>query len=176
MENVKNLVGKQFKNDFYNWLNYLERLGYKNYWKVLNAIDYGVSQNRERVFVVSILGEHKPYTFPQPIKLNRAIKDILEDTVDEKYYMNKPFKLVDKGNVKAEFTNISFEQTKRIYGTDSYFQCLSAKDRGTNNILISAYLTDFGYKQTSQILNKEGIAATLDTMQGGHREPKILEE
>ena len=176
LENVKNLVGKQFKNDFDKWLNYLENLGYKNYWKVLNAKDYGVPQNRERVFVVSILIEHKPYTFPQPIKLNRAIKDILEDTVDEKYYMNKPFKLVDKGNVKAEFTNINFEQSKRIYGTDSYFQCLSAKDRGINNILIEAYLEEINFKQTSQILSSEGISATLNTMQGGHREPKILEE
>jgi DNA (cytosine-5)-methyltransferase 1 len=86
LENVKNLVGKQFKSDFDKWLNYLESLGYKNYWKVLNAKDYGVPQSRERVFVVSVLGEHKPYTFPQPIKLNRAIKDILEDTVEEKYY------------------------------------------------------------------------------------------
>ena len=176
LENVKNLVGKKFKNDFNKWLDYLEGLGYTNYWKVLNAKDYGVPQNRERVFVVSVLGEHKPYTFPQPIKLNKAIKDILEDTVGEKYYMNKPFKLVDKGNIKAEFTNINFEQDKRIYGTDSYSQCLLAKSRGTNNILISAYLTDFRYKQTSQVLNKEGISATLDTMQGGHREPKILEE
>ena len=156
-------------------MKYLEGLGYTNYWKVLNAKDFGVPQNRERVFVMSILEDHKPYTFPQPVKLDKSIKDILEDEVDEKYYMNKPFKLVDKGNVKAEFTDRNFDQGKRIYGTDSYFQCLGAADRGTNNILISAYLTDFGYKQTSKILNKEGIAATLDTMQGGHREPKILE-
>ena len=175
LENVKNLVGKKFRNDFDKWLKYLEGLGYTNYWKVLNSKDFGVPQNRERVFVVSILKDHKPYTFPQPVKLDKVIKDILEDTVDEKYYMNKPFKLVDKGRIKAEFTNINFEQSKRIHGTDSYFQALSAADRGTNNILIDAYLTDFSYKQTSQILNKEGIAATLDTMQGGHREPKILE-
>ena len=57
-------------------LNNLEELGYIVSWKVLNAKDFGVPQNRERVFVVSILGEHKPYTFPQPIKLNKAIKDI----------------------------------------------------------------------------------------------------
>ena len=175
LEIVKNLVGKKNKPQFDEWLKFLEDLGYTNYWKVLNAKDYGVPQNRERVFVVSILGEHKPYTFPQPIKLKRAIKDILEDTVDEKYYINKPFELVNKGNIKAEFTNISCKQAKVIYGTDSYFQCLTAKDRGTNNILISAYLTNFGYKQTSKILNKEGICSTLDTMQGGHREPKILE-
>lgn len=143
LENVKNLVGKQFKNDFNKWLDYLEGLGYTNYWKVLNAKDYGVPQSRERVFCISILGEHKPYEFPKQIKLNRAVKDILEDTVDEKYYTNKPFKLVDKGNVKAEFTNISFNQAKRINGIDSYFHCLTARDRGIDNILVSAHLTDF---------------------------------
>ena len=69
MENVKNLVGKKFKTQFDEWLEYLEELGYTNYWKVLNAKDYGVPQNRERVFCISILGEHEPYKFPQPIKM-----------------------------------------------------------------------------------------------------------
>lgn len=174
MENVKNLVGKKHKPQFDEWLQYLETLGYTNYWQVLNAKDYGVPQNRERVFVVSILGEHEPYKFPEPIKLDKVIRDILDDKVEEKYYINKPFKLVDKGRVKAEFTGVNFEQSKRIYGIDSYFQTLAAKDRGTNNILIDAYLTDFKYKQTSQILNQDGICTTLDTMQGGYREPKIL--
>ena len=163
MENVKNLVGKKHKPHFDKWLEWLSEQGYTNYWKVINAKDY-VPQNRERVFVVSILGEHKPYTFPQPIKLNRAMKDILEDTVDEKYYMNKPFELVDKGNVKAEFTNINFEQTKRIHGIDSYFQTLPTGDRSTNNILVKARLTDFAYKQINQVLDSEGICVTLDTM------------
>lgn len=176
LENVKNLIGKRHKQDFDNWLKYLENLGYTNYYKVLNAKDYGVPQNRERVFCISILGKHTPYTFPQPIKLNIAIKDVLEDTVDEKYYMNKPFKLVNKGNVKAEFTNRNFNQAKVIYGTDSYFKCLTAKDRGIDNILIKAHLEGINFKQTSQILSSEGISATLNTMQGGHREPKILEE
>ena len=176
LENVKNLVGKKNKPQFDEWLKFLEDLGYTNYWKVLNAKDYEVPQNRERVFVVSILGDHKPYSFPPPIKLDKAIKDILESEVEEKYYMNKPFKLVDKGRIKAEFINVNFEQSKRIHGIDSYFQELSAADRGINNILIDAYLTDFKYKQTSQILNREGICSTLDTMQGGHREPKILEK
>ena len=88
MENVKNLVGKRFKPQFDEWLKYLESLGYTNYWQVLNAKDYGVPQNRERVFVISILGDHKPYKFPTPIKLNKRIKDILEDDVDIKYYLS----------------------------------------------------------------------------------------
>ena len=175
LENVKNLVGKKFKSDFDEWLNYLEGLGYKNYWKVLNAKDYGVPQNRERVFVVSILNDNQGYKFPKPIKLTKRIKDILEDGVDEKFYMNKPFKLVDKGRIKAEFTEINFEQTKRIHGTDSYFQALAAQDRGINNILVKAELTCYNNNQVNRILGDEGICSTLDTMQGGHREPKILE-
>ena len=174
LENVKNLVGKKFKNDFDKWLNYLEGLGYKNYWKVLNAKDYGVPQNRERVFVVSILNDNQGYEFPKSIKLTKCIKDILENEVDEKFYMNKPFKLVDKGRIKAEFTEINFEQTKRIHGTDSYFQSLAAQDRGINNILVKAELTCYNNNQVNRILGDEGICSTLDTMQGGHREPKIL--
>ena len=61
LENVKALVQKKHRKDFDIWLEKLESLGYSNYWQVLNAKDYGIPQNRERVFVVSILGEHKPY-------------------------------------------------------------------------------------------------------------------
>ena len=89
LENVKNLVGKKFKSQFEEWLSYLENLGYMNYWQVLNAKDYGVPQNRERVFVVSILGDHKPYKFANKIPLDKCIADILEDEVDEKYYLSE---------------------------------------------------------------------------------------
>ena len=89
LENVKNLVGKKFKPQFDEWLDYLESLGYTSYWKVLNAKDYGVPQNRERVFVISILGDHKPYKFADKIPLDRCIADILEDEVDEKYYLSE---------------------------------------------------------------------------------------
>lgn len=88
LENVKNLVSKRFKTDFDNWLEYLESLGYTNYWKILNAKDFGVPQNRERVFVVSVLGEHVPFEFPKSIPLTKNIKDMLEDEVDGKYYMS----------------------------------------------------------------------------------------
>lgn len=86
MENVKNLVGKKFKPEFDKWCELLESLGYVNYWKILNAKDYGMPQNRERVFMVSIAGPHIPYEFPEPIKLNKSVKDILEEDIDEKYY------------------------------------------------------------------------------------------
>ena len=118
MENVKNLVSKKFKPQFDEWLKYLEDLGYTNYWKVLNAKDYGVPQNRERVFVVSILGEHKPYEFPKPIPLNKTIKDILEDDTKEKHYIKydtnekntQPEILVDS-NIKPSVRK-NFEREK----------------------------------------------------------------
>lgn len=91
LENVKNLVGKKFKPEFDKWLQTLDSLGYNNYWKVLNAKDYGVPQNRERVFVVSIRKDvdTRGYTFPEPFKLNRRLKDVLETNVDEKYYLKQ---------------------------------------------------------------------------------------
>lgn len=91
LENVKNLVGKKFKPEFDKWLKTLDSLGYNNYWKVLNAKDYGVPQNRERVFVVSIRKDVDThgYTFPRPFKLNRRLKDVLETNVDEKYYLKQ---------------------------------------------------------------------------------------
>ena len=137
LENVKNLVGKKFKPQFDEWLSYLEELGYTSYWQVLNAKDYGAPQNRERVFVISVLGEHKPYEFPKPILLERCIKDILEDEVDEKYYINKPFHLVNKGH-QAELDIKGMDCIKRVYSTDK-------------------------------------VSPSLTTMQGGLREPKILE-
>ena len=88
MENVKNLIGKKNKSNFEEWLKYLESLGYTNYWQVLNAKHYGIPQNRERVFVVSILGKHKPYEFPKGFKLEKNIKSMLEDGVDIKYYLS----------------------------------------------------------------------------------------
>ena len=108
LENVKNLVGKKFKPEFDKWLQTLDSLGYNNYWKVLNAKDYGVPQNRERVFVVSIRKDVDThgYTFPEPFKLNRRLKDVLETNVDEKYYLKQD--LVDtfiKRLAKREVSN-----------------------------------------------------------------------
>lgn len=87
MENVANLVSKKFIGTFQNWLNVLSELGYTNYWQVLNAKDYGVPQNRKRVFVVSILNSNEPYYFPKSFETDIRLKDILEGYVDEKYYL-----------------------------------------------------------------------------------------
>ena len=89
MENVKNLVSKKFKPGFEEWLKALEEIGYTNYYSVLNAKDFGIPQNRERVFCVSILGEHEPYIFPEKQELTIRLKDVLEDDVDKKYYLSE---------------------------------------------------------------------------------------
>lgn len=88
MENVKALVSKKFIGEFRKWCMELESYGYTNYCKVLNSKDYGVPQNRERIFVVSILGEHPIFHFPEPIPLEKRLKDVLEPEVDDKYVLS----------------------------------------------------------------------------------------
>lgn len=93
-ENVKNLLSKKHIHNFNAYLETMEQLGYTNYYQVLNAKDYGIPQNRERVFTISIRKDtDKGYVFPQPQELKLRLKDMLEDKVDEKYYLsNKLFK------------------------------------------------------------------------------------
>ena len=87
MENVKNLVGKNHKDNFLKFLDYLESLGYKNSWAILNARDYGVPQNRERVFCVSELEGREIFDFPEPVELKYKLNDLLDKEVDEKFYL-----------------------------------------------------------------------------------------
>ena len=91
MENVPEVIGTNNIKSFASWLAKLETLGYKCYWKVLNAKDYGIPQNRERCFMVSVLGDYY-YQFPQPIKLDKKLKDLLEENVDEKFYLSDKMK------------------------------------------------------------------------------------
>jgi DNA (cytosine-5)-methyltransferase 1 len=130
MENVKALASEKFQDDFRVWREELENMGYTNYWQILNAKDYGIPQNRERVFMVSILGEYK-YYFPKPFELKLRLKDMLEDEVDEKFYL-------------------SDKQLKGIYNT-------KYESMGIDRI-----------KTT-----EDETMNTIDTMQGGNREPKI---
>ena len=86
MENVPEVIGKKNIDDFHKWENKLEQLGYKNYVEILNAKDYGIPQNRKRCFMVSVLGEYA-YNFPIKFKREYRLKDLLERTVDKKYYL-----------------------------------------------------------------------------------------
>ena len=88
MENVAALVSEKFRPFFLEWERLMCRYGYTNYNKVLNAKDYGIPQNRERIFMVSILDPNKAFYWPDPFKLQKRLKDVLEQNVDEKYYLS----------------------------------------------------------------------------------------
>ena len=88
-ENVKNLLSKKHRHNFDSYLEIMESIGYKNYYQVLNAKDYGIPQNRERVFTISIRNDiNKEFIFPPKQELKLKLKDMLEDEVDEKYYLS----------------------------------------------------------------------------------------
>lgn len=87
-ENVKALVSAKFLPYFKKWQCELASYGYTNFAQVLNAKDYGVPQNRERIFMISILDRNASYHFPEPFKLEKRLKDVLEQNVDEKYYLS----------------------------------------------------------------------------------------
>ena len=107
-ENVKNLTGKKFKEQFELVLKSLEEAGYSNYWKVLNAKNYGIPQNRERVFIISIRKDiDKGYEFPKPFPLQLRLKDMLDDEVDEKFYLD---------STKEYFIKHSFESEEKGNG------------------------------------------------------------
>ena len=110
MENVKALLSQTFSEDWKEINLRLERLGYKNYAESLIATDFGVPQTRDRVFIVSIKGEYS-YTFPKPFKLQKKLKDYLEDEVDEKYFLSdKQIKRI----TESTFT----QAAKRIHKSD----------------------------------------------------------
>ena len=91
-ENVKALTSNKFKETFQMFLNELSEYGYNTYWQVLNAKDYGIPQNRERVYVMIVRKDldNGKFEFPEPFKSDIALKDVLEDRVDESYYVNTP--------------------------------------------------------------------------------------
>lgn len=88
MENVPDVVGTNNIKHFAEWVRKLESLGYYNKWETLNAKDYGIPQNRERCFMVSLQGDYY-YEFPQPKPLELRLEDMLEDDVPESYYLSE---------------------------------------------------------------------------------------
>lgn len=137
MENVKALVSKKFKPTFDKWCEWLEGQGYTNYWQVLNAKDYDIPQNRERVFMISILGAHEPYIFPEKQELHIRLKDVLEKEVDEKFYLSeeKVSKLVSRFDLKDESFLLGGEQKNQSIKKDGISTTLtSSMGTGGGNI------------------------------------------
>ena len=149
MENVKNLVSKKFIADFEKWLEFLESLGYTNHWQVLNAKDYGIPQNRERVFCISILGD-KEFVFPEKQPLRLRLKDLLEDEVDEKFYLSR-----------KQINRIKFSTVK---GDHKRPKCIQIGQYDT--------LTRKNSNRY-RVYDDEGISPTIHTCQGGNRQPSI---
>lgn len=114
LENVKALVSGKFKPFFNKWEQELASYGYTNYWRVLNSKDYGIPQNRERVFLISILNCDEDFRFGDPYELPIRLKDMLEENVDEKYYLDdeKVQKFIEHCDRKqAEGCGFKFEPT-----------------------------------------------------------------
>lgn len=107
MENVPQVHGKKNIEHFEKWIEFLESKGYSNYWQDLNAKNYGIPQNRNRCYMVSILGEYS-YEFPQPIPLELKLGDLLEAEVDEKYYLSDA---AIQGRAMSNFRQYSLEKS-----------------------------------------------------------------
>lgn len=146
-ENVKNLVSKKFFDDFNNLLEVLNELGFNSYWKVLNAKDCGIPQNRERVFVISIRKDidNDTYDFPKPFDTGIRLKDVLDKEVDEKYYLSKNIQErfvmnIEKYDSENNIGYIPKEQIPIDKSTNDtnfnleYSNCITAReDRGVSN-------------------------------------------
>ena len=147
MENVKNLVGKKNKPHFEEWLQTLETLGYNNYWKVINAKYCGVPQNRERVFCVSIRKDVDDGMFSFEADFDNCIrlKDILEDEVDEKYYLSEK---KTKGLIYT-IKEKGYKNPQDAYTTDGRSYCIDSNyHKGTSK-------GDVGKCRRTQIIVKE---------------------
>lgn len=147
MENVPQVHSKKNMPDFQKWIDFLESKGYSNYYQDLNAKDFGIPQNRNRCFMVSILGEYD-FEFPKPIPLDKVMKDMLEDEVDEKYYItsDKAKILIDKLIADGK---ILTERTKEVASVNT----LGFIDKGT------------GKHQSNMVLGSDGLMTCEDASQ-----------
>lgn len=155
-ENVKNLISKKHKHNFNAYIETMNELGYTSCYQVLNAKDYGIPQNRERVFTISIRKDLNEYfIFPQKQELKLRLKDMLEDEVDEKYYLSdKMIKYISADNNKWTGNNKESLINKSIASTintgEGSRRC-DASNYISNNVednydLKNAYLRNFGSK------------------------------
>lgn len=185
LENVKNLVGKKFKPQFDEWVAWLDEFGYNTYWKVLNAKDYGVPQNRERVFAISIRKDidDGKFKFPQPFDNGVRLKDVLEDNVDEKYYLTDT---MIRGFIKHNESHTAkgtgfIWKPRDVNGTASTLRANSALAPTDNTILETnrciqvGNLNYYNYDKMNRVYSKGGCSPALEIMQGGNRQPKIAE-
>ena len=163
MENVPDVIGSKNIRDFNEWYAFLESIGYQSYYKLLNAKNYGIPQNRIRCFMVSLLGNYS-YTFPHPMPLKKRLKDMLEDEVDERYYID---------DVAKKFVNkCDIGKTIRTSGRGSL-------DRHSWDVVQIGNCTPTQTRDNpnqGRIYASEGISPSLNCMEGGNRQPMIIPE
>lgn len=158
MENVPQVIGKNNIEDFQSWRRKLESLGYSNFVQLLNAKDYGIPQNRNRCFMVSILGDYY-YHFPNKMKLTLKLKDMLEDNVDEKYYLSDDM---------VRFFIANSEKQKEL-GNGFRFEPFE-RERESSTLRDNESDTD------GQRFRKGSIAKTIDTREGSRPEDTYIKE
>lgn len=181
-ENVKNLISKRHKHNFDNYVNLLNE-SYNTYYSVLNGIDYGMPQKRERIFVVSIRKDIKQtFQFPKKIELKTKLIDLLEDNVDEKYYLTdeqiEKLKVnsdhqrlllrnaTKKGYVEGvvgDSVNLQFPNSKTLRGRTSKETSLTIQGRDNIGVIVgSSVLLDFPNTPKSRII--KDVARTITTV------------
>lgn len=195
LENVKNLVGKKFKPQFDAWIRWLDSIGYNTYYQVLNSKNFGIPQNRERIFALSIRKDvdNGNFKFPEQIPLTTRLKDILEKTVDEKYYLSGDKVESILANFIArqnEASGINLkDQATTFDGLTDVAHTLMARDyKGFGNqsmtgviepSIIKVGQLDSSFDQSGRVYSAECIAPTVMSnshgkTSGGYTSPKIL--
>lgn len=175
MENVPQVHGSKNIQDFEQWIKKLESLGYSNYYKDLNGKNFGIPQNRERCFMVSLLGNYK-YEFPREISLEYRLKNLLENEVDEKYYLS------DKALQGLQTTTFAQHKLENRTEKDGVAPTLCARDYKDPHLVkeeiqqVAQMYPNSGNPQAGRIYDKDGLSPCLDTCQGGNREVKIVDE
>ena len=174
-ENVGGLVSDKFIDLFQRWQVRLNGYGYTNFAQLMNAKDYGVPQNRLRIFMVSILDCPRAYYFPQPFRLERRLKDVLEQNVAERYYLKE--EQVEK--LMAGLDREMVPQSGRVYSTEGISPPLDASAPDHNRRVQIAepqidILGQLSSSQNSRIIGTEGISpAVINGEKDGM--PKIVE-
>jgi DNA (cytosine-5)-methyltransferase 1 len=168
MENVKNLVGKKFKPLLELWIATLDELGYKSSYKVLNGKDFGVPQNRERVMMISTLGVEEDYIFPDKKPLTICLHDVLEPEVDEKYYINpEKYKHITDALPSQEISYCIDANYHKGISVDQYILKRRRK-------LVQVGNLENKIHSNTRVYSEEGLSPTLNSMNGGSRQLKIL--
>ena len=190
-ENVKNIVGKQFRDTTFKLFeDELHEYGYNTYWKVLNAKDFGIPQNRERVYLIFIKKDldNGKFVFPEGFDNGIRLKDVLEDEVDEKYYISDDkvqrflTNLNSNNSLLYDPCQVKREGKSREY--NDYCPTLTSRDykdlRLVNeNVVkqvgnISECNGNWKNPQVGRIYDPDGCSPTLNTCGGGSHEPKIV--